>query len=304
MKTIVYIGDFSVSYSTELYIAKALESLGYNVLKFQENNFLIQDAKRSVDELKLLNPVLVMFSKGCPAGDAKGFIEELKKNKIPTCLWLFDLYFGLPVDRMRLLAKKFPPYNVETIFSTDGGHDKEWKELGINHKTLRQGIHEPEAIYFDWDKRKEIIFVGGDAFGNRKKLLTWLREQKGSNFEWYGQRHNKVRGIELNKIYGSSCIVVGDSQPSPNYWSNRVYETLGRGGFLLHPRVEGIESEFEDGKHLVLYERDNLHELDFLIRYYLDHPAEREAIRRAGFEHCKANYTYQHRCKELMKHYE
>jgi spore maturation protein CgeB len=111
-----------------------------------------------------------------------------------------------------------------------------------------------------------------------------------------------VRGLPLNELYSSTKIVVGDSQPSPHYWSNRLYETLGRGGFLLHPHTEGIETEFEDGKHLVLYDRNDLQDLYDKIDYYLSHDNARETIRRAGF--VKGKYTYKDRCRELMKNYE
>jgi spore maturation protein CgeB len=114
-----------------------------------------------------------------------------------------------------------------------------------------------------------------------------------------------VRGLKLNKLYWSTKIVVGDTLcidfKYPDYWSDRVYETLGRGGFLIHPYVSGMEREFEDKKHLVFYEYGNFKQLKELIDYYLEHDEEREAIRKAGHELVKEKYTYKNRWEYILK---
>lgn len=303
MKTIIYIGDFTIFYSTEVYIADALESIGYNVVRINERSFSLFTANEVIKDILGLKPILVLFSKGRPIGDSERFIEELRRLKINTACWLFDLYFDLPVDRKWKLESKIAPFNSDIIYSTDGGHDKNFEAIGIKHKLLRQGIHEPDAILYDREKTHEVIFVGGDVYRNRILMLEDLHRKYGNRFEWLG-REKQIRGLALNELYASTKIVVGDSQPSPLYWSNRIYETLGRGGFLLHPKVEGLETEFIDGVHYVSYERGNSDALIKKIEYYLEHEDEREKIRKAGFEHVKNNYTYRHRCIELMKNYD
>lgn len=305
MKTILYFGDFRKPYDTELFIARALRELGYNVVCKQEGKVFKQDITALMNDVKILKPILILFSKGKPMGNSEEFIEALKKEGFNTACWLFDLYFDLPLDRGAGLRNKIAPFNSATIFSTDGGHDKEFAEMDIKKITLRQGIYEPEAILYDREKIHDIIFVGNDVFKTRVKMLNHLASKYGKRFERFGHTPDKVvRNLPLNELYASTKVVVGDSQPSPRYWSNRIYETLGRGGFLLHPKVEGIEEEFIDGVHLVLYDRDNLEDLTNKIDYYLEHDDERERIRKQGFEHVKNNFTYKHRCIELMKHYD
>ena len=87
----------------------------------------------------------------------------------------------------------------------------------------------------------------------------------------------------------------------PDYWSDRIYETIGRGGFLIHPYIKGLEREFEDKKHLVFYEYNNLSQLQELIDYYLEHEDEREKIRISGHEFVKNNYTYKNRWESVLK---
>jgi hypothetical protein len=301
-KKIIYIGDFIQPYSTERYITHAFTQLGYEVLCIQEDRLMIKNADEMFQEVKEMNPIFVLFSKGKPMGESEKFINLMKSNGIRTIVWLFDLYFDLPADRKFKLEKKIAPFNSELIFSTDGGHDKNFEDLGINHKCLRQGIHAPEAILYDLPKTHEIIFVGGDVYRTRHMLLIGLKEHYGSKFEWFGWNHkNIVRGLDLNKLYASTKVVVGDSQPSKRYWSNRIYETLGRGGFLLHPYVEGLEEEFEIGKDLVCYPYGDFGKLHELIDYYLEHEDEREAIRKHGHETVKNKYTYKNRCEQFLK---
>ncbi len=173
----------------------------------------------------------------------------------------------------------------------------------MNHHTLRQGIYAPEAhLGKPYNTNVEIAFVGCDNpwWPERKMLMKHLKYKYKSIFQWYG-RGVPLRGEDLNDMFASVKIIVGDSVYSPNYWSNRVYETLGRGGFLLHPRVPGLEKEFEYYKHLVPYDINDYDQIDGIIDHYLKADKEREEIQLAGHEHCKKLYTYKHRCKQLIK---
>ncbi len=305
IKKILYLGDFRQSFSTERYIAHALRELGIEVFLKQEGNFMVGNSEGLVNELKQWECDLVLFSKGKPIGDAHAFMKDLKKAGIPTACWLFDLYFDLPLDRTARFKPLDVPFNSDVVYVTDGGHHEKFRQYGINSKTLRQGIHEPEAILYVRDFKRDIVFVGADTFQTRAPMLGGLKLRYGERYERYGNNpQNQIRGLELNELYASTKIVVGDSQESPHYWSNRVYETLGRGGFLLHPKVEGIEEEFVDGEHLVLYDRNDLDGLYKKIDYYLKHHKEREKIREAGFNLVKSKYTYKDRCIELLKNYD
>ena len=73
---------------------------------------------------------------------------------------------------------------------------------------------------------------------------------------------------------------------------------LGSGGFLIHPRLEGLKEEFTEGKHFAGYK--TFVELQEKIDYYLKNPNERKLIQMAGYKHCIKNYTYQDRVKELL----
>ena len=106
--------------------------------------------------------------------------------------------------------------------------------------------------------------------------------------------------MSLNKALSEVKIVVGASYPSNYYWSNRIYEITGRGGFILHPETFGLDEEFTDGVHYVSYRRNNFTQLQNKIQYYLENDEEREQIREAGYRHCSQNLTYTHRVQSLL----
>jgi hypothetical protein len=80
--------------------------------------------------------------------------------------------------------------------------------------------------------------------------------------------------------------------------SNRVYNALGFGAFLLHPYCTGLASTYIGGLDLLYYEdRRDLHNL---IAEYMDRPEKREEIAINGLSVTIHSHLYRHRCEELM----
>ena len=123
-----------------------------------------------------------------------------------------------------------------------------------------------------------------------------MQKKFGCKFTWI----NGCRGHDLNKRLAQVKVLIGDSHPSDNYWSNRIYEMLGRGAFFIHAKTEGMEEEFDDGTHFVSYERNNLDDLLTKIHFYIEEDEERERIRDNGFELMGKRFTYEHRCRILL----
>ena len=88
---------------------------------------------------------------------------------------------------------------------------------------------------------------------------------------------------------------------SNNYYkslSARYTETLACGTFLLADRPDDLEKlGFVDGKHLVIY--TTLKDLKKKLRYYLNHPKEREQIAQAGEEFVRENHSCTKRVQEM-----
>lgn len=299
MARICYIGNFTRIYDEEG-IARSLEKLGHEVIRIAEQGYHSASIQVIVNE----KPDFVLFAKlKIPMVWREGFFDAMKKYHIKTVCWIPDLFFGLGRERYIKSSDSF--FRADVVLTPDGGHDKKWKELGINHKLLRQGIYDEDCeTGATYPVEHSIAFVGtqNGEFPYRQKLMMELAQHYGKMFRWFGRMSaNHIRGKELTSMLQSTPIIIGDSVYSPHYWSNRVYETIGRGGFLIHPNIPGLEEEFSYYKHFIPYDYGDFGGLFEKIDYYLQHPDERRKITEAGRKHVMENHTLLHRCKRLLE---
>jgi hypothetical protein len=287
---IAYIGNFSVDFSTESHIAKSFESLGHEVIR-------IPESKATIAGVASVDCDFVLYTK------TRNILGDWSLIKVPTVAWCLDLYIGL---QREVELDHHPFWKCDIVITPDGGHQKEFEKHGINHFYVPAGVYDKECYIGDVKEsmQKDVIFVGSmhyhPEWPYRRELIKWLMTTYGDRFRLWGTNET-VRGKDLNNLYASAKVVVGDSLYSPRYWSDRIYETMGRGGFLIHPKIIGLEEEFEYGKHFVSYNYKDFDGLRRKIDYYLAHPEEREEIRMAGHEFVKNNCTYVDRCKQVLK---
>ena len=113
-----------------------------------------------------------------------------------------------------------------------------------------------------------------------------------------------MRGQELRDLYASVDVVVGDScfagSGLANYWSDRIPETLGRGGFLLHPMVPGLEQHFSIGDHLGCWNAGDWDQLGVDIEFFVKHTDRAREIATLGMLHVDQHHTYDVRMDQLV----
>lgn len=285
---VFYIGKFNHPHSTENYVSWALRQLGVEVIRQHLFRHLTGHEMR--DTVKSIQPDVVLFSKPHLPWFV-GFLEWLRKADIPSVSWIWDLYFGY--------RPAIPPqFRADLVLTTDGGHPQHWEAMGVDHRVLRQGIHQPEYQMITGQIQDTYAFVGSHhGSDHRVTLVKYLRKSFAPDIRF----HTQLRGLPLNRKLGRTAVVIGDSYPSPHYWSNRIYEIIGRGGFLLHPEVEGLDEEFEDGVHYVSYPRfeKGTRGLSQAVNKYTNDTDARERIRKQGFRQCR-KYTYTKRCETLL----
>ncbi len=215
--------------------------------------------RRNRDDTNLIDCDYVLFAKLFK----HDIILKARKKGIPSVCWVFDLYRGYRNTNV-------PHFKADIVITTDGDDE---------YYTIRQAVHKPEKIMIEGKKIYDVIFVGSQHYKERKEMIKRVKPKVIQG----------VRGLALNKLLGQSKVVLGDSYPASNYWSNRVYEMTGRGGFLIHPITKSLP------KYIPQFERRKENEM---IKYYLNHENEREELRKIQFGKCP---TYDDRIKELMK---
>ena len=227
------------------------------------------------------------------------------KTKVPKVFWCFDL-IEYPEDES--LSKRNERRRSWALgmgrvcdygFFTDG----DWVESRAhkNIRCLRQGAdprvaHKFKPSLHEQDKLP-ILFTGDIKHSGtlRAKAVQRLIDRYEKNFAIVRNNHGRV----LGQLIADSKIVIAPLHPTTDkYWSNRVYNSLGFGAFMLHPYCKELAEEYEDGVHLVFYK--TVEELEDKIDYYLPRPEEREEIAKAGFIKTIENYTYTHRFEKLL----
>lgn len=299
-----YIGNFIPKFSTENDRKWSFEKLGHEVVTFQENQTKDVDLLRALPFLDLL----IYSHTHDPAFTIYGLREVFKQafyKGIPTASVHLDRWAWLKrVEDVGNEATWFTQY----IFMADGSPEavELYKKHKLNWHFLKAGVVErdcylalPDRLRFPHD----IVFTGSKGYHpeypERPALIDFLHREYGNSFAHYGNDGIRVvRGDELNTLYASAKIVIGDScfGGRPSYVSDRYYEVRGRGGFLLHPYVEGVDS-----MGVANYNPRDLNDLKKQIDYYLFlNTQDRELMREAGFKWVKENETYTNRAKEML----
>lgn len=312
---IAFLGNFSVSFTTENHLAGSFELLGHTVTRIQEGDVRAEDIPALVasHDLFVHTQTYNLAVRAGTESERAQMYDQIHAAGIPMVGIHLDKWVSLQRETQLTTDPYFTHLgHLGTMFTADGGNQARFTQLGINHHWLPPGVFAPECVLGQLvpQFRSPIAFVGNwrgkyhPESRHRHELITWLQRtfRQQVNFWPKGQ---SIRGQQLSDLYASVQIVVGDScfsgdERGRSYISDRIPECLGRGGFLLHPYTEGIDDLFTDGKHLVYYEPFNWTDLRDKITYYLNHKVERDEIRLAGFEHVKAMHTYTHRVQAVL----
>lgn len=303
---VAYIGNFEPEHSTENDIRRSFEELGHEVVRLQENEVDFRSVPRIVQDT---GSDFVLWTRTWALDqEAQGdMLAMLRTDGVPSVSIHLDRYWGLAREGQ---IRDEPWWRCDHVFTADGGNEDKFAAAGVRHYWMPPAVL--AASCYRGTKRDEfahdVVFVGSVRYHRewpwRRILVQNLSRAYRRRFGQYPRgRGRSVRGDELNSLYASARVVVGDSclaGKATHYWSDRIPETLGRGGFLIHPEVVGLEEHFTPGEHLVTYPAGDFPTLQKLIDYYLRHDDERQAIAAAGMEHVKAHHTYAHRVQQLL----
>ncbi len=246
-----------------------------------------------------------------------GTVSEIVEvaKRLPCAFWYFDMVRSV-ADDPSLKARSdsriqwmrdVTPY-VVAGFCTDG----DWVEFF--NTTLCGGVRILRHLMQGADERMTgfgktpnaqhvpILFTGMKHHGReRASHIDHLAARWGSKFHMFGDGgpRRRIHGREMADVMADAEIIVAPNGPSTDrYWSNRVYLTLGFGGFLLHPYCEGLLKHYS-ATELMTYK--SWEECDELISLYLRSPQERLSYQWRGYNRTIESNLYQHRCAELIE---
>lgn len=196
---------------------------------------------------------------------------------------------------------------------------KQYKSLGIkNIKFWRIGT-DPEVFYPQQQKKiYNIVFMANNAnflpgHDLRRKLIEAIIEQNwqvhifGEKWDYLARvanvhLHPFVVKEDFAKACSSAKITLGINAINTVYlgasW-RRTLNSMACGAFHLTHYIPGLENIFENRKHLVWFH--SITEAIQLIKYYLNHPREREKIAQLGRQEVITKHNIDIRITEILK---
>lgn len=335
MPTVLYVGNFEPPHSTENDVRRAFEQVGWEVDRLQEREFVraFENGSfgRVYDRCLAADLVLHTMTQGSYPDPVQvlDLWAACARGGVPTASIHLDLFYGLasPKDsgpQRHDLPRTHPMFKVAHVFTADGGHQPEFERDGVQHHWLPPAVNHVEAVdvepgpveVVDHQGYVRVIepgqydvgFAGSDGYHpewpHRPQLVKWLRKTYGDRFLHVGgSSTHRVTGLMLNRVFANVPVWVGDScltSPGFAYWSDRIPETWGRGGFLIHPHVRALDERYGMPHPGDSWEAGDFAALADAIESFLEARQLRESVREYFAEQTRANDTYVNRVQTII----
>lgn len=300
MYRIVIFGKSKRRTRTTTHLVRAFRERGNETIWL--NPYKIRRRKRNETDTWILNQIasfnpdiVFVYSQDIPIT----VLQKIAATRIKTVMYYEDWSPEVPpslAERGKL---------VDFFLTTSKGTQREYQEAGIMNPIYFVGAcdqydHRRRPLLPIW--KSDIAFIGRARPDEPRVTLTKKLSGKfsvrvyGRNWRNFGLKPTlkTVTPRSYGLICGGAKIILGADITSEveGYWSNRLWLTLGCGGFFLTAYVRGMERFFENRKHLVWYHDE--HECLSLVHEYLAKPEERRSIARQGYQLVHNHYTFHH----------
>lgn len=231
---------------------------------------------------------------------------DAARRLIPEALfinWNGDVYVDqLTAPEMLELLKRF---DLQLVVNADVMPI--YQEHGIKSDYWQIGF-EPVSDKLPPMPAHDILFMANAYSPARKELGAVLKELShnvgiyGTGWGELGSGNTFYRFDEGASLYRHCKIAIGDNQyGSRGFVSNRLFEALSNGAFLLHQTIPGLEplTGLIDGVHYVGW--SDYEDLAAKARSYLLNDEARREIAAAGESFVRRFHSFDARVRELFE---
>lgn len=301
MHKIILFGKSKRRTRTTPHLVRAFRERGHSILWLNPARIRRRKKKDSdkwiLKKVDAFNPdIIFIYSRDIPLN----VLQRLAGSHIKTVMYYEDMAHELPpslVQRGKL---------VDFFLATNKGLLGVYKKAGIANPLYFTGAcdrHDHRLrhpVLPIW--KSEVAFIG-KAGANQPRVTLTRKLAEAFNVKVYGKNW-KAFGLKATlktitpRGYGLVCggakIILGADFTTEveGYWSNRLWLTLGCGGFFLTGYVHGMETYFENKKHLVWYH--SFEECLSLAEEYLAQPQKRREIALQGHRLVHRHHTFHH----------
>jgi spore maturation protein CgeB len=304
-KTVVIVGVLDKPGSTNLYMAKAFEKRGYNVIPVNYRT-IMQNANphtviRVLDRLADDKPALILFSK-CNGIDS-AIIAKIGMKDTKTWFWFMD---GIKTLSMVPDCMSHASLCTYSSFTGLGVLNYVKKKIGtgegmyhimegVDPEVYRPTITFPEYLC-------DVAFIG-TANPERIQHLKALAKV-GLEVKAYGPGFNKeITGYEFNLVCAGAkmLLAISAEHNTQSYYSDRIFRYGACGAFVLHRLSPGMDRAFGHCKDVV-YFNDIPSLVDTAVEYAKDERhEERASIARNLYNKVLANHTWDKVIEQICK---
>jgi hypothetical protein len=296
MEKIIYLGKKDRQHKEiEDGVMDSFKLMGYKVELFDDQNYNPEEVINACKGAKLF-----LFHKGgfSTKGDSDMYnsIDKLtytlNKIECPRVLWFVDKVY---MER-EILIDRIIDF-VDYSFFTDETFLRRHKIP--NGFSLKQGC---QIKRFKGKKNPafecDVAFIG-DIYGERQMFVKALGQLLGDKFRTYSSVYDK----DFADLCKSARVIISPNYPMDDfYWSNRIYDVLGNGGFLFHPDLEGLKGTgILEGQHFIGY--SNWLDIEDKLEYLLSPKANKliKSVTKQGQKEVITNHTYLTRCRKIIE---
>lgn len=226
--------------------------------------------------------------------------------RIPECMPLYDHIFTTKSFGARDLHEHFGLTNVTFL---PHGFDPEVHRPFDSRSPLNESLTCDVSFIGTWSPKKEAL------------LHHVLTQVKGAAVKIWGARWDlaKSAAVRANAVGRHimgilypmavqhtlvNVAILSEARTgssSGDKTTSRTFNIPAAGGFMLHERTDELLQFFEEGKEIACFEDAN--ELADKVKYYIEHPEERERIRLAGHRRCITEYSVDRRAQRILDWY-
>lgn len=263
---------------------------------------------------KRVQPDVMFTVKG--TGISPNTLHRLASDGIVTINYFPDYHLSdVPLEALRAYAMVITTKSFQLEYLRD---ELSSRRVQFVHHGFSPLLHRPRECE-DGELTTDIAYVGNASPYKASVLMPLIDAFPAETVQIYGAGWEKYQKTRLARaIVGHRvapdfmAYVIGRARINlalhmgktvSSKWedlvSTRTFEIPACGGFMLHIDNDEVRSLFD-----VPSEIDVFHDVKELVaktRYYLDHPAEREAIAARGHARAVPAYSYSARAREVAE---
>ncbi len=308
---ILLIGPGTRPGKTEHYILRALLRAGHDVSVFDNIGWYKKIGRSLNAVLRLqaftVKPDLVLFTRARHCDPE--VIHRICRNR-RSISWYFDAPDSIPTDYLEMVQ------NIDALFITSTGQKDEYLKRGVKRVFFLPQACDGELHRMETDStgtHYPLSFVGSigkssyrddflESIAQRVPLHVWGNNHHSEEFNFV-VHDTALRDQSLSTVIGRSQAVLGVNyyeymNSLECYGSNRIWLTLGCGGFFIGYRTPEFARVVPEGKFAEYYSSPE--ELFDKLYYYDRHTSQREVIRKQAYEWVHTYHTYQNRIRNLL----